>query len=53
MAFQFDPPDVGLETAVFQAIGAASMCWENGVFHSERAEEIGTALLAKINEVMG
>lgn len=39
---------VNLNTAVFEALGAASMCWSNidqaGVFQSERAEEIGVAL---------
>jgi hypothetical protein len=47
------PPQVGdpqsdLERAVFEAIGAASVCWSElptGVFESERAEEIGKNLL--------
>jgi hypothetical protein len=47
------PPQVGdpqsdLERAVFEAIGAASMCWSEppaGVFDSKRAEEIGSNLL--------
>lgn len=41
-----------LAEAVFQALGAASMCWEHvdkaGVFQSERAKAIGDALLNKI-----
>jgi len=50
--FAFQPEDDGslpIETAVFQALGAASTCWESlegtGVFDSERAKEIGDALL--------
>lgn len=38
-----------LENAVFQALGAASMCWSEtptGVFDSERAKEIGDRLVA-------
>lgn len=41
-----------MESMIFQAIGAASMCWANpagaGEFQSERAEEIGQALLTKV-----
>lgn len=40
-----------LESAVFQALGAASMCWSEtpkGIFDSTRAKEIGEALLLKI-----
>ena len=41
-----------LETAVFQAIGAATVCWESvtdtGVFDSTRAKEIGDWLLEYI-----
>lgn len=40
------------EDAIFQAIGAASMCWENvgeaGVFDSTRAKEIGDALIEQL-----
>lgn len=35
-------------TAVFEAIGEASMCWEPrpaGVFDSEHAERVGTRLV--------
>lgn len=45
---------LSLESAVFQALGAASVCWEQmsgtGVFHSDRAKQIGDALLAFIEE---
>lgn len=38
------------EEAVFQALGAASMCWQYpekaGIFDSTRAQEIGNKLLA-------
>lgn len=41
-----------VEAAVFQAIGAASVCWERmsgtGLFDDARATAIGRALLAKI-----
>jgi hypothetical protein len=40
-----------MERAVFQAIGAASVCWSElptGVFESERAEKIGKDLLKMI-----
>ena len=44
-----------LREAVFQALGEASMCWENphagGVFESERAERIGNELLARIRQL--
>lgn len=54
-AFEFSPEHDGtvpLSTAVFQALGAASVCWESmdgtGVFDSTRAKEIGDALLEVI-----
>lgn len=57
MTFEFDLEEDGtlpLETAVFQALGAASVCWDSmdgtGVFQSERAKEIGDALIAKIRK---
>ena len=38
-----------LASAVFQALGAASVCWEKpegaGIFDSTRAREIGDALI--------
>lgn len=40
-----------LETAVFQALGAVSMCWSetpSGVFDSTRAREIGDKLIEVI-----
>lgn len=39
-------------SAIFQAIGAASTCWESlehaGVFDSTRAKEIGDALIMEL-----
>lgn len=44
--------ETALRTAVFEAVGAASVCWENmsgtGVFDDRRACEIGEALVAEI-----
>lgn len=41
---------LSIESAVYQAIGAASMCWEGvekaGVFQTEQAHLIAQALLA-------
>lgn len=41
-----------LEECVFQALGAASVCWENprgaGVFDSSRAHEVGDELVERI-----
>ena len=41
--------DMSLETVVFTALGAASVCWENmegtGVFDDRRAKEIGDELV--------
>lgn len=58
--FEFDREEDGslpLATAVFQALGAASMCWEDvmlaGIFDSTRAKEIGDALLERIDEEDG
>jgi len=43
-----------LEETVFEAVGAASACWENlsgaGVFQSEKAIEVANGLLAAIRE---
>lgn len=54
--FEFVPEHDGtvpVETAVYQALGAASVCWEDmthaGVFDSDKAKEIGEALMAVIN----
>jgi hypothetical protein len=51
--FAFRPQDFGsagpsVEGAVFLAVGAASMCWDEtpkGIFDSTRAKEIGDALV--------
>jgi hypothetical protein len=53
MSFEFDERDADLPSYVFQALGAASMCWSQtpmGIFESTRAREIGEALLVKIYE---
>jgi hypothetical protein len=46
------PTTENLEEAVFQALGAASVCWESmegtGVFQSDRAKQIGEELLGII-----
>lgn len=52
--FEFQPDADGnldLEAVIFQALGAASVCWakedleEAGEFDSERAKNIGVALI--------
>jgi hypothetical protein len=55
--FEFAPATgsdtVTLEEAVFQALGAASTCWSEtpaGVFDSDRAKQIGDALVAFVRE---
>lgn len=44
-----------LKTEVFEALGAASMCWSDvdkaGEFQSERAIEIGEELMGKISDL--
>lgn len=57
--FAFQPEHDGtlpLRTAVFQALGAASVCWDpmpvGCVFDSTRAEAIGEALMALLGEHM-
>lgn len=44
-----------LKAAVYQAIGEASMCWENpegaGVFDAEAADRVASALLDEIREL--
>lgn len=59
MPFSFSPELDGslpLEAAVGQAIGAASVCWDDlsgaGVFHSDRAAEIVQALMGEINNAL-
>lgn len=43
------------EEAIFQALGAASMCWEHielaGIFESTRAKDIGDALIVRLAEL--
>lgn len=43
-----------VEEAIFQALGAASMCWEHiekaGIFESTRAKAIGDDLVARLVE---
>lgn len=54
-----DEPDAmpTVRSLVFQALGAASMCWENiegaGVFRSERAAEIGEGLIEELRDLFG
>lgn len=54
--FEFDERDATLDSYVFQALGAASMCWNprpsDQVFDSTQAKKIGDALLEKIKEVV-
>lgn len=51
--FNFDDAETP-EAAIYQALGAASMCWEHvekaGVFQSDRASKIGEALLTRLEE---
>lgn len=46
--FQYEEDgSLSRESAVFQALGAASMCWSkvpSGIFESDRAKEIGDKL---------
>jgi len=52
--FHFTPEHDGtipIESAVYQALGAASMCWSEtpaGIFNDRRAGEIGLELLKLI-----
>ena len=52
--FVGDTPEEQLHSAVFQAIGSASMCWEHvedaGVFNDTLAAAIGEGLLAWFKE---
>lgn len=40
--------------AIFQALGAASVCWENpggaGIFESDRAKQVGDDLVERLRE---
>ena len=53
--FQWDK-DTSIKSAVFQALGAASMCWEMpegaGVFDEKLACEIGDELMEFLHERM-
>lgn len=46
-------PSINLEEIIFQALGEASMCWDEspkGVFDSQRAKQIGEDLLQAIKK---
>jgi len=51
---ELDGEKLTLEGAVYQALGAASVCWEHpgaaGTFDPEQAREIGDVLLAFIRD---
>lgn len=58
--FEFQPDSDGtlsVESAVFQALGRASTCWESlegtGIFQSEDAQEVGEVLIEKIHADLG
>ena len=46
-----------LRSAVYQALGAASVCWSDmkgqGIFMDQRARDVGDQLMAKIEELTG
>jgi hypothetical protein len=46
-----------LESEIFMALGAVSMCWDSldsaGNFDSERCVKIGRELMGQVREVMG
>lgn len=48
-------PDLDTESAIFQALGAASMCWVGGTgdleFDSRRAEWIGNELITHLRQL--
>jgi hypothetical protein len=52
--FEFDRVET-VADAVFQALGAASVCWQYpekaGIFDSTRAKAIGDALIRKLVEL--
>jgi hypothetical protein len=57
--FEFQPDangELDFRSAVFQALGAASVCWyeEDGkwIFDADRAKEIGEALIEYLVEVI-
>jgi len=55
MEFDYGDAEPTLESAIFQALGAASMCWDpkpyTQIFDSTAAKEIGDALLAEIEKI--
>jgi hypothetical protein len=48
--------DLTLEEILFQALAAASMCWEHvdqaGTFNSTRAKEVGMAMMREVNRAL-
>jgi hypothetical protein len=49
--FDYGDAEPSIESAVFQALGTASVCWSEfpqGVFDSDQAMAVGEALLAEI-----
>lgn len=50
----YDDGDLPIKSAVFQAIGAASVCWESmahtGIFDDRRAVAIAKALMAQVED---
>lgn len=44
-----------VETAIYQALGAASVCWEHpekaGIFDSDRAKFVGEQLIERLMEL--
>lgn len=48
--------DLTLEEILFQALGAASMCWVGGTgdleFDSSRAQQIGVAMMREVNRAL-
>ncbi len=46
-----------MESAIFQALGAASVCWESlentGIFDSTRARQIGDELMELVIQFSG
>lgn len=53
---QLKGQDLTLQEILFQALGAASMCWEApekaGVFDGARAQQVGEALLREVNRAL-
>lgn len=52
--FEFDHSTITIESAVYQALGAASMAWSKtpaGVFDDVHARNVAEALLRKIEEL--